>query len=36
MRAFEKGMGSCFWALRNGRYDTWSLEAGIEHGWIEF
>ncbi len=36
MRAFEKGMGGCFWALRNGRYDTWSLEAGIRHGWIEF
>lgn len=35
MRAFERGRGGCFWALRNGRYDTWSLEASIAHGWIE-
>ncbi len=36
MAAFELGMGSCFWSVRNGRYDTWSLEACLRNGWIDF
>lgn len=34
MTAFERGMGSCFWSLRNGRYDDWSLEASLRNGWL--
>lgn len=36
MAAFERGMGSCFWSLRNGRSGTWSLEACIRNGWLSF
>lgn len=34
LAAFERGMGSCFWSLRNGRYDDWSLEASLRNGWL--
>lgn len=36
LAAFERGMGSCFWSVRNGRYDGWSLEAAVRNGWIDF
>lgn len=35
LAAFERGMGSCFWSLRNGRYDDWSLEACLQNGWLD-
>lgn len=35
LAAFERGAGSCFWSLRNGRRREWSLEASIEAGWID-
>ena len=35
MGAFDLGMGSCFWSLRNGRRDRWSIEAAVEKGWID-
>ena len=34
LAAFERGHGSCFWSLSNGRYDTWSLQAALKHGWL--
>lgn len=36
LAAFERGHGSCFWSLTNGRYDTWSLEAALSNGWLDF
>lgn len=35
LAAFEHGSGSCFWSLRNGRYDGWSLEACLQNGWLD-
>ena len=34
-RAWERGGGSCFWSLRNGRYGSWSLETAIAKGWVD-
>ena len=34
LAAFERGMGSCFWSLRNGTYEDWSLEACLRNGWM--
>ena len=35
LAAFEQGSGSCFWSLRNGRYDGWSFEASLQNGWLD-
>lgn len=35
MAAFDRGCGSCFWSLRNGRYDGWSFEASLQNGWLD-
>jgi len=35
LAAFERGAGSCFWSLRNGRYDDWSFEASVANGWLD-
>ena len=35
LAAFERGHGSCFWSFTNGRYDTWSLEAALNKGWLD-
>ena len=34
LAAFERGMGSCFWSMRNGTYEDWSLESCLRNGWL--
>lgn len=34
LAAFDQSLGSCFWSLRNGRFDSWSLEAALRNGWL--
>ena len=34
LAAFDRGVGSCFWSLRNERRATWSLERAIARGWL--
>lgn len=36
LSAFEHGAGSCFWSLRNAKYEDWSFEASVRHGWLDF
>jgi hypothetical protein len=35
LAAYDRGEGSCFWSLRNGRHADWSLRSCVEHGWLE-
>lgn len=35
MSAFERGMGACFWSLRNGRRARWSLESALKKNWLD-
>lgn len=35
LTAFDRGRGGCFWSLKNGRRDTWSLERALELGWLQ-
>lgn len=34
LAAFDRGMGGCFWSLRNATHDDWSLEACVRAGWL--